>query len=381
MPGPLEGVKVLEFAGIGPGPMCAMLLADLGATVLRIDRKEAAGLGIERPLRFNTLLRNRYPVAMDLKSPAAIAAALDLVKQADVLIEGFRPGVMERLGLGPEVCLARNPHLVYGRITGWGQEGPLAASAGHDINYLSLTGLLDAIGRQGQAPSIPLNVLGDFAGGSLYLALGVLAGVLHARAGGRGQVVDAAIVDGAAHLSSTFFGLLAAGLWNEGRGNNLLDSGAPYYECYACRDGKYISVGPIEPKFYAQLVQALGLEAAGLPGQADAQGWPAIRAAFGAAFLARTRDEWAARLEHTDACATGVLGFGEAPGHPHLRARQTYVEVEGVVQPAPAPRFSQTAPGTPFGPRAVTPENTRLALATWLPPDGIDCWMRDGTVG
>lgn len=380
MAGPLSGIKVLELAGIGPGPMCAMLLADLGATVLRIDRKEDAGLGIRKPLRYNTLMRNRYPVAMDLKDPQAIAAVQALVGRADVLIEGFRPGVMERLDLGPQACLSLQPKLVYGRITGWGQDGPLAQRAGHDINFLALTGLLDAIGRANGPPAIPLNVVGDFAGGSLYLALGILAAVLHARAGGAGQVVDAAIVDGAAHLSSTFYGLLAAGLWQTQRGQNLLDSGAPYYDSYVCRDGHYISVGPLEPKFYAQLLGLLGLDAKELPPQDDRAGWPVIRAALAGAFARKTRDAWAALLEPTDACATRVLSFTEAPLHPHLKARQTFVEIEGVVQPAPAPRFSQTVPAMPFGPRAPTAQNARLGLAPWLSESELEDWVQRGLI-
>lgn len=374
MAGPLQGVKVLEMAGIGPGPMCAMLLADLGATVLRIDRKEAVPLGIQRPLQFNTLLRNRYSIALDLKEDRAVEAVLELSSQADVLIEGFRPGVMERLGLGPDVCLARNPRLVYGRITGWGQDGPLAPHAGHDINYLSLTGLLDAIGRQDAPPTVPLNVVGDYAGGSMYLAVGVLSAVLCARSSGAGQVVDSAIVDGAAHLSSTYFGMLAAGMWREGRGTNLLDSGAPYYDCYACSDGKFVSVGPIEPKFYTQLLAVLGLQGAPLPQQLDRDGWPAIRQALGQVFLTRSRDSWVALLERSDVCVSGVLTFQEAPGHSHLAQRGTYVEVEGVVQPAPAPRFSSTPAALPFGPRPVNTENTRLALEPWLSSDAMQRW-------
>ena len=262
MAGPLSGIKVVELAGIGPGPMCAMLLADLGATVIRVDRKQPAKLGIERPLKYNTLLRNRGSVALDLKDPAAVDIVLDLVEQADALIEGFRPGVMERLGLGPEPCLQRNPRLAYGRLTGWGQHGPLAQAAGHDINYLALTGILDAIGREGQPPTMPLNFVGDYAGGSLYMAVGLLAAILEARRSGQGQVVDAAIVDGATHLATTFHGMLAGGLWQPGRGTNVSDGGSHFYDCYECADGRWIAVGPIEAKFFDELLQRLDIDAA-----------------------------------------------------------------------------------------------------------------------
>lgn len=368
MAGPLSGFKVVELAGIGPGPMCAMLLADLGATVIRVDRKEPVKLGIERPLQFNTLLRNRYAVAVDLKDPAGVETVLQLVEQADALIEGFRPGVTERLGLGPDECLARNPRLVYGRMTGWGQDGPMAKYAGHDLNYLALTGILDAIGREGQAPSIPLNLLGDYAGGSLYLALGLLAGMLEAKGSGKGQVVDAAIVDGSAHLATTFFGMLAAGIWKEGRGTNITDSGSPFYECYECSDGKYISIGPIEAKFYGELLRLMDLEPASLGEQMDRSAWPAAKLQIAERFRSRTRDEWVALLEASDACASGVLSFTEAPTHPHLQARGTFIEVDGVVQPAPAPRFSRSVPGTPFAPQPITPANTDAALADWFAP-------------
>ncbi|MBO9357418.1 CoA transferase [Bordetella petrii] len=371
MSGPLAGIKIVEFAGIGPGPMCAMLLADLGATVLRIDRKQPANLGIPRPLQYDTLLRNRRSIALDLKCGQAAGAALELIEQADAVLEAFRPGTMERLGLGPEPCLARNKRLVYGRMTGWGQDGPLSAYAGHDINYLAITGLLDAIGRPGQAPSIPLNVVGDYAGGALYLAVGMLAALLNARQTGLGQVVDAAIVDGAAHLSATFFGMIAGGIWQQGRGSNLVDGGAPFYDCYRCSDGKYVSVGPIESKFFSVLLRALNID----PGQAGPQSnkehWADCRELLRARFLEKSRDEWVALLEHTDACVTGVLTFEEAPHHPHLQARNTYVQVDGVVQPAPAPRFSRTRPGTPYPPQKPTAENTAHALASWITPERL----------
>jgi len=366
MSGPLAGLKVVELAGIGPGPMCAMLLADLGATVLRVDRKQPVAQGIERPLRFNTLLRNRGAIALDLKLPAAVEVVLDLVEGADALIEGFRPGVTERLGLGPGACLARNPRLVYGRLTGWGQDGPLSTRAGHDINYIALTGLLDAIGRAGQPPTIPLNVVGDYASGSMYMAVGLLAGVLEARQSGRGQVVDAAIVDGAAHLATTFFGMVAGGIWKPERGTNLSDSGSHSYDCYDCSDGRWVAVGPIEEKFFAELLRRLDIDAERLGPQSSRDGWKAAKAVLAARFRTRTRDEWSALLEASDACVSPVLSFGEAPRHPHLAARGTFVEVDGIVQAAPAPRFSRSVPDVPTPPRAITPANTDAALSAWF---------------
>ena len=372
--GPLAGIKVVELAGIGPGPMCAMLLADLGATVIRVDRKVAVKLGIERPLKYNTILRNRHVVNVDLKDPLAVEMVLKLVEQADALIEGFRPGVTERLGLGPDACLARNPRLVYGRMTGWGQDGPMAKWAGHDINYLALTGILDAIGREGQPPSIPLNLLGDYAGGSLYLALGLLAGIIEARTSGQGQVVDAAIVDGAANLSTTFFGMLAAGIWKAGagkRGTNITDSGSHFYDSYECKDGGYVCVGPIEEKFYGEWLKLMDIDATSLGKQMDAGNWKAAKAIIAARFKQKTRDEWAAILEASDACASPVLSFREAPAHPHMKARGTYIEVDGVVQPAPAPRFSRTMPATPLPPQQASAANNDKALSTWFGADEI----------
>lgn len=367
--GPLAGIKVVELAGIGPGPMAAMQLADMGASVLRIERREPADLGVPRPLKFDLLKRNRQAIALDLKDPEAIGLVLELIGQADALVEGFRPGVMERLGLGPDACLARNPKLVYGRVTGWGQQGPLAHAAGHDINYIALSGVLDAIGREGQPPTAPLALVGDFGGGGMFLAMGVLAALLHARATGQGQVVDAAIVDGAASLATAFYGLNAAGRWNAARGSNVLDTGAPHYDAYECSDGHWISIGPIEARFHADLVRRLGLDIdeIGLPGDRDR--WPKARAAFAQVFKSKTRDEWCALLEGTDACFAPVLSFDEAPDHPHLKARGTFVEVDGVTQPAPAPRFSATPSARPHGPTA--PEGV-AALQGWLPPDRIE---------
>jgi alpha-methylacyl-CoA racemase len=380
MSGPLHGIKVVELAGIGPGPMCAMLLADLGATVIRIDRKDPVALGIERPLKFNTLLRNRGIIALDLKDPRAVEAVLELVEQADALIEGFRPGVTERLGLGPETCLARNPRLAYGRLTGWGQDGPLAKTAGHDINYLALTGVLDAIGREGQPPTIPLNILGDYAGGSMYMAVGLLAAIIEARQSGKGQVVDAAIVDGAAHLATTFFGMVAAGIWKSERGTNLTDSGSHFYDCYECADGGWIAVGPIEEKFFGALLEQIGVDPRSLGEQMARDHWKAAKTVLAAHFKTRSRDAWARLLETTDACVSPVLGFTEAPLHPHMKARGTFVEVDGIVQAAPAPRFSRTVPGIPTPPQAVTPENTDRCLSAWFAPSKIESLRSQGLI-
>ncbi|MBR0641698.1 CaiB/BaiF CoA transferase family protein [Plastoroseomonas hellenica] len=379
--GPLAGIKILELAGIGPGPFCAMLLADLGATVLRIDRPEPPELGIPRPLQYNPVLRGRRAIALDLKRPEARDLALRLVARSDALIEGFRPGVTERLGLGPDDCLARNPRLIYGRMTGWGQQGPLAPAAGHDLNYIALTGALASIGRAGQAPAPPLNLVGDYAGGALYLALGILAAIIAARGSGQGQVVDAAIVDGTAHLMTGFHGLLAAGMLNPERGTNLLDSGAPFYDCYACADGRWISVAPIEGRFHAELLRILGIDAAEFPPQSDRARWPEARARLAATFLTRTRDAWCALLEGTDACVAPVLTMEEATRHPHMRARGTYIEVDGVVQPAPAPRFSRTVPDVPSPPQAADPADAEAVLEGWLEAEEIARLRAAGAFG
>jgi len=362
--GPLAGVKVIEMAGIGPGPFCCMLLADMGAEVLRIDRTEAADLGVGRGARFDLLNRGRRSVAMNLKSPEAIAAVKKLVAQADILIEGFRPGVMERLGLGPDDCLKANPKLVYGRMTGWGQDGPMAPLAGHDINYIALVGALHAIGRAGQAPVPPLNLVGDFGGGALYLAFGVMCALHEARNSGRGQVVDAAMVDGAASLLTILYGLMASGLWADERGVNILDSGAPWYDVYETKDGKHVAIGSIEGRFYAELLQRLGLEKEPLPGQHERKRWPELRARFAEAFRQKTRDEWAAVFEGSDACFAPVLSLNEAMRHPHNRQRGTYIEIDGIAQPGPAPRFSRTRPQVRRGPPGPG-EHTREALADW----------------
>jgi len=362
--GPLTGYRVIEFAGIGPGPMCAMLLSDMGADVLRIDRTSAAGLGISMRTKFDLLNRGRRSVAFDLKKPEAIEAVMRLVEKADALIEGFRPGVMERLGLSPDQCLARNPRLVFGRMTGWGQEGPLAEAAGHDINYIALTGALHSIGRTGDRPLPPLNLVGDFGGGALYLALGVVAALLEAQKSGKGQVVDAAMVDGASSLMTAIYGIKAAGMWTNHRGENLLDTGAHFYEVYETRDGKFVSIGSIEAKFYEELLDLSGLKGQELPNQMDRSAWPALKEQLTKIFKSKTRDEWCKIMEGSDVCFAPVLSMEEAPKHPHNRHRGTFVEVEGVVQPGPAPRFSRT-PGKVQRPPASPGEHSEEALRDW----------------
>ncbi|MPZ44337.1 MAG: CoA transferase [Betaproteobacteria bacterium] len=375
--GPLQGTKIVELAGIGPGPLCAMLLADLGATVLRIDRKNPVELGSPRPLTYNLLLRNRRAVALDLKQPAAVDLVLRLVSEADALIEGFRPGVTERLGLGPDACLQRNPRLVYGRVTGWGQDGPLAQAAGHDLNYIALTGALHAIGRKGQPPTPPLNLLGDYAGGSLYLALGVLAAMLEARSSGKGQVVDAAMVDGAASLMTSAFGLYAGGLMSLERGTNATDTGAYYYDVYQCADGEWISIAPIEGRFHDELLRRIDIAPEEIGDQRDPTRWERARATFTRVFRTRTRQQWCELLEGSDACFAPVLSMAEAPRHPHLAARGTFVEVDGVVQPAPAPRFSRTTLETPAPPE---PADAVRALEGWLCAEEIRALQASGVL-
>ncbi len=345
--GPLQGLRVIELASIGPGPMCCMLLADLGADVVRVDRLEPSGLGVTMDPRHDVNARGRRSVALDLKSDAGRAAVLRLLAGADVLVEGFRPGVAEKLGLGPADCHARNPRLVYGRMTGFGQTGPLATAAGHDLNYIALSGVLHAIGPALGKPVPPLNLVGDYGGGALYLAFGVLAALYERQRSGLGQVVDAAMVDGAASLASLFYGLHAAGSWGEPRGANLLDGGAPFYDSYETADGRHVSLAPLEPKFFAQLAAALGLEARFVQRQYDRRLWPEMRAAIAAAVLQHTRDEWCSRLEGSDACFAPVLSFAEAPRHAHARARDAFVTVDGIVQPAPAPRFDRTPAAHP----------------------------------
>ena len=356
--GPLSGLKVVEFAGIGPGPFCGMLLSDLGADVVRIDRK---GAGRGAPSDITS--RGRRSVALDLKDPTAIEACLKLMEKADAILEGFRPGVMERLGLGPDMALKRNPKLVFGRMTGWGQTGPYANAAGHDMNYIAITGALHAIGTTDK-PVPPLNLVGDFGGGALYLAFGLLAGVIHARETGQGQVIDCAMSDGAASLMAMFYGFKAAGMWKEERRQNLLDGGAHFYDTYQCSDGKWVSIGSIEPQFYALLLEKTGISDPDFARQMDRSAWPQLREKLAAVIATKTQAQWTEIMAATDVCFAPVLDLDEAPKHPHNVARQTFVEVAGVTQPAPAPRFSAT-PGAIQGPPPAIGANTRDALADW----------------
>jgi alpha-methylacyl-CoA racemase len=356
--GPLDGVKVVEFAGIGPGPFCGMLLSDLGADVVRIDRK-----GGGRGSKFDITSRGRRSVALDLKKPEAVEACLKLFEGADALIEGFRPGVMERLGIGPDVALKRNPKLVYGRMTGWGQFGPYATAAGHDMNYIAITGALHAIGTA-EKPIPPLNLVGDFGGGALYLAFGLLAGVIQARATGTGQVVDVAMSDGAASLMSMFYGFNATGTWKDERRKNLLDGGAHFYDTYQTKDDKWVSIGSIEPQFYALLLEKTGVSAGEFEAQQDRDGWDNLRNKLAVVFKTKTRDEWDAIMGGTDVCFGPVLTLEEAPKHPHNVARKTFVELDGVIQPAPAPRFSATPGEIQSGPPAIGGDNDK-ALGDW----------------
>lgn len=393
--GPLSGIRVIEFAGLGPAPFAGMILADMGAEVLRIDRASAVTTGMSRGGALSLLAagrlsesdavrdllgRGRRSVAVDLKRPEAAEVVLRLVESADALIEGFRPGVMERLGLGPEACVARNPRLVYGRMTGWGQEGPYAKMAGHDIGYIALAGALSMIGEEDGPPIPPLNLVADFGGGGMLLAFGIVCGVFEAARSGAGQVIDAAMVDGTALLTTMFHSLRAIGLWSDRRGANLLDGGAPFYRVYETSDGGYMAVGAIEPQFYAELLQILGLESEDLPPQMDRSRWREGRDRFEAVFRTRTREEWTNLFEGRDACVTPVLDIGEAMAHPHNVTRETFVEVAGVAQPAPAPRFSRT-PGAIAGPPPRPGEHTVEALAAWgFPETEIDKLVEAGVV-
>ncbi|MCU4185917.1 CoA transferase [Acidiferrimicrobium sp. IK] len=360
--GPLHGVRVLEFAGIGPGPFCGMLLADLGADVVRVERPGTEGLLL--PWSRDLLNRGKRSVAADLKTTDGLDLTLSLVAKADVAFEGFRPGVAERLGIGPEACWQRRPQLVYGRMTGWGQTGPLANTAGHDITYIAPTGALHAIGSAGGPPQAPLNLVGDFGGGALYLAVGLLAALHEARTSARGQVVDVAMVDGAAHLMTMFYALHSAGVWADERGTNLLDGGAPFYGIYRTADGEHIAVGALEPQFFADFVDRLGITVPD-DAQQDPTTWPQLRQRITTAFASRTRQEWTDAFQDSDACVAPVLSMTEAPHHPHLRARNTFVEHDGIVQPGPAPRFSRT-PGNIRRPPSIPGQHTEEVLAEWL---------------
>lgn len=373
--GPLKGVRIVEFAGIGPGPFAAMLLSDMGADVVRIDRKGARGGS-----KFDITSRGRRSVALDLKKPEGVEAALRLIAKADGLIEGFRPGVMERLGLGPDVALKRNPKLVYGRMTGWGQTGPLASAAGHDINYIALIGALHAIGRKGAKPVPPLNLVGDFGGGALYLAFGMACGLFEARGSGKGQVVDAAMTDGAASLMAMFYGFSGAGMWTDHKGENLLDGGAHFYDTYETSDGKWVAIGSIEPQFYALLLEKTGINDPSFQAQMDRNAWPDLKEKLAAVIKTKTRDEWDRIMQGTDVCYAPVLSLKEAPHHPHNRARETFVEIEGVIQPNAAPRFSRTVTRVQ-GAAPNAGAHNEIALMDWgFSKDEVDALRAAGGI-
>ncbi len=358
--GPLEGIKVIEIAGIGPGPFCAMMLSDMGAEVVRIDRRSSLGQGT----KFDVLNRGRQSLALDLKKPEAIEVVLRMVESADALTEGFRPGVTERLGIGPEACHARNPRLVYGRMTGWGQEGPLSQAAGHDINYIALSGVLHSIGRKGENPVPPLNLVGDFGGGGMYLAFGIVSALLVAQRTGKGQVVDAAMTDGSASLMASVYGMASRGFWLNQRASNMLDSGAHHYDTYECSDGKWISLGSLEPQFYALLREKAGLDDSAFDAQMDRDAWPHLKEKLAKVIRAKTRDEWCEIMEGSDVCFAPVLDLEEAPAHPHNSGRETFVELDGVTQPNAAPRFSET-PGAIQGPPPKAGEHSSEVLDRW----------------
>jgi len=362
--GPLSGIKVLEFEAIGPAPFAGMLLADMGADVLVVDRPGDSGLGLKRERWYDVMMRGKRSVTLDLKKDSSREIALQLMTRADALIEGFRPGVMERLGVGPEVALARNPRLVYGRMTGWGQTGPLAPRAGHDINYIALAGVLNAFGRAGGAPVPPLNLVGDFGGGGMLLGFGVACALVEAQRSGKGQVIDAAMVDGASLLAAMFHGFLKVNQWSETRGTNTLDTGAPWYDVYETSDAKYVAIGAIEEKFYQELLSRLDVNSQDLPEQHDRERWPELKIIFSKTFKTRTRDEWCRVFEGSDACFAPVLSFSEAKRDPHSKGRNAFVETAGVEQPAPAPRFSRTPAGVPAAPPGRG-EGGRQALLDW----------------
>lgn len=379
--GPLKGFKIIEIAGIGPGQLCGMLLADMGAQVLRIDRLSDDDLGIPLPARFNLMNRSRRTIALDLKSSQGVDLVLDLCRDADALYEGYRPGVMERMGLGPSTCMERNPRLVYGRMTGWGQTGPLANSVGHDSNYIALAGALSAIGQADQPPTLPLNLVGDFGGGALYLAMGLLAAMLESGRSGKGQVVDASMVDGAASMMTLFYGLMAGGLWRDQRGANLLDGSAPFVRAYKSRDGKDVVVCALENRFFRSLLKGLGIEDIDPKDQYDPAQWPAHIQRFEETFATRTRDEWNDILVGTDACYTPVLSMSEAPEHPHNAARNTFVRVDGLVQPAPAPRFSRTPSEIGQPPEEPGVKNRQALLEWGIAESRIASLSQSGVLG
>ena len=378
--GPLTGVRVIEIAGIGPGPFCAMMLADMGADVVRVDRASAVRGGDPDRPPLDVMARGRRSIGVDLKSPEGLDTVLSLVEGADALLEGFRPGVAERLGIGPDECLARNPALVYGRMTGWGQHGPYASTAGHDINYISLAGVLHAIGRAGEAPVPPLNLVGDFGGGGMYLAFGMVCALLEARTSGQGQVVDAAMVDGAASLMAFMSGMRVSGMWKDERGTNMLDTGAHFYNVYETGDGRHISLGPIEPQFYAEFRELLGLDGSEWDAQHDRARWPELKQKLAEVVAQRTRDEWCELLEGTDTCFAPVLSPSEAPEHPHNRERGTFTEVAGVVQPGPAPRFSRTPGAIRRPPPHAGQHSDEILAEHGLDADAIAALRASGAV-
>jgi alpha-methylacyl-CoA racemase len=380
MSGPLHGLRVIELAAIGPVPLCGQLLSDLGAEVILVDRIQSSGLGLEMARRHEINLRNRRSLAVDTRHPEGRDLVLQLMRGADVLLEGFRPGVAERLGLGPNDAAQVNPRLVYGRMTGFGQQGPLAAQAGHDLNYIALTGALHAIGPAGGAPVPPLNLVGDYGGGALYLAFGVMAALFERQRSGLGQVVDAAMVDGAASLMGIFFGLKAAGQWQPGRGRNLLDGGAPFYACYETADGGWLSVAPLEPKFFAEFVRLSGLDPAWCPRQYRPEGWPALRADIAARLKQRTRAEWESVFEGSDACVAPVLGLDEVADHPHAQARETFVAVDGITQPAAAPRFSRSGAGPLRPPPEPGADTDAILHEAGCSADQVARWRAAGVV-
>jgi alpha-methylacyl-CoA racemase len=378
--GPLRGVKIVEFAGVGPGPFCAMLLADMGAQVICVDRTTPSGLGIKKEPRFNLLRRGRLSVSVDLKSTAGRDVALRMVARSDALLEGNRPGVMERLGLGPEPCWEVNKRLVYGRMTGWGQNGPLANAVGHDLNYLALSGVLSLIGSRDRGPAIPLNLLADFAGGGLYLALGMVSAILEAGRSGRGQIVDAAMLDGLGSLLTSHFGYVSSGDWLSERESNIVDGGAPWYNVYRTSDGGYVSVAAVERKFFDQLLEGMGLDPKDAPDQLDRTRWPEQRRQFTAIFASRTREEWCQVMESREACFAPVLSLDEAIRHPHLHARASFIEVDGVVQPAPAPRFSRTPSSVRHGPTSPDRDTADVMEGLGYSASEIEDLQRQGVI-
>jgi alpha-methylacyl-CoA racemase len=379
--GPLAGMKIVELAGIGPVPFCSTLLADMGAQVIRVDRTAPSGLGISgKNPAFDVLGRGRKSISVDLKNPDGVEAVLRLVESADALVEGFRPGVAERLGLGPDVCLARNDKLVYGRMTGWGQDGPISHAAGHDINYIALSGVLYSVGNKDSGPIPPLNLTGDFGGGAMFLAFGVVSALWEAQRSGKGQVVDTSMLEGSAYLMLPIYGMHGSGFWSDDRGTNILDTGAPFYGTYECSDGNWVSIGSIEPKFYAELLEKTGMDKMDLPAQMDRESWPAVTEIYREVFKTKTRDEWCAIMEGSDICFAPVLSMTEAPSHPQNVARDSFVEIAGVTQPGPAPKFSRTQ-AKAGGPAPVLGQNTTEGLAEWgFSEDEIATLLASGAV-